>query len=110
MNLQRKRLASDYSIEIISFIIKCCKLFVKKYERQVSHMNKSIHTVHNKNGWQNKFEKVPKAIDTYLTKQDAQRAGRLIAKQNNSEHVIHGLNGKIQSKNSYGNDLYPPRG
>ena len=73
-------------------------------------MNKNVHTVHNKNGQQNKFENVSKAINTYSTKQDAQKAGRLIAKQNNSEHIIHGLNGRIQSKNTYGKDPFPPRG
>ncbi len=73
-------------------------------------MNKNVHTVHNRIGWQNKFENASKAINTYDTKQDAQRAGRLIAKQNNSEHIIHGLNGRIQSKNTYGKDPYPPKG
>lgn len=73
-------------------------------------MNKNVHTVHNKNGWQNKSGNSSNAINTYATKQDAQKAGRLIAKQNNSEHIIHGLNGRIQSKNTYGKDPYPPRG
>lgn len=73
-------------------------------------MKKNVHTVHNKNGWQNKFENAPKAINTYSTKQDAQKAGSLIAKQNNSEHIIHGLNGRIQSKNTYGKAPFPPRG
>lgn len=73
-------------------------------------MNKNVHTVHNKNGWQNKYENALKPINTFSNKQDAQKAGRIIAKQNNSEHIIHGLNGRIQSKNTYGNDPYPPRG
>ena len=40
---------------------------------------------------------------------DAQSVGREKAMQNNSEHIIHGLNGRIQNKNSYGNDPCPPR-
>ena len=48
-------------------------------------------------------------IGTYNTKQEAQNAGKLLAQSNHCEHIIHGLNGRIQNKNSYGNDPFPPR-
>jgi len=58
-------------------------------------MGKNVHTVHNKNGWQNKIENVAKPIGTFSSKIEAQSVGRKIAKQNSSEYIIHGLNGKI---------------
>ena len=36
--------------------------------------------------------------------------GREIARNQRSEMVIHGRNGQIQDKNSYGNDPFPPKG
>ena len=32
-------------------------------------MNKNVHTVHNKNGWQNKYENALKPINTFSNKQ-----------------------------------------
>ncbi len=37
-------------------------------------------------------------------------AGRDIARKNRSENVIHGHDGKIRDKDSYGNNPYPPKG
>ena len=69
----------------------------------------NIHTVHNSNGWQNKYENISMPIGTYNTKQEAQNAGKLLAQSKHCKHIIHGLNGRIQNKNSYGNDPFPPR-
>ncbi|MDG6135643.1 DUF2188 domain-containing protein [Lactococcus petauri] len=33
-----------------------------------------------------------------------------IAKNKNSEMFIHGRNGQIRERNSYGNDPFPPKG
>lgn len=40
----------------------------------------------------------------YLTQADAARAGRREAKQRRVDLVIHGRNGRISSKDSYGNE------
>ena len=60
--------------------------------------NKNVHTVHNKEDGRKRYEN-----------SEEQAAERERAIKNNSEHVIHGLNGRIQNKNSYGNDPFPPR-
>jgi len=39
----------------------------------------------------------------------ASDAGRKVAKQNQSELVIHRPNGQIRDKDSYGNDSCPPK-
>ena len=38
----------------------------------------------------------------------SKRAGRSIAKREQSEHSVHGRDGQIREKNSYGSDLNPP--
>lgn len=49
---------------------------------------------------------------SYVTQ--TQEQGRLKARdlaiKNQSEVLLHGVNGKIRAKDSYGNDPYPPRG
>ena len=44
------------------------------------------------------------------TQKDAISYARNIAINNSSEVVIHGRDGKIRDKNSYGNDPFPPKG
>ena len=43
-------------------------------------------------------------------KQDAVDAGRKISQNQGTEFFIHGKDGKIQNKDSHGNDPYPPKG
>lgn len=44
------------------------------------------------------------------TQKEAIERAREIAINQQAEVVIHGANGKIREKNSYGNDPYPPKG
>ena len=44
------------------------------------------------------------------TQKAAMQAAREIAKNQHSEVLVHGVNGQIRQKNSYGNDPFPPRG
>lgn len=43
-------------------------------------------------------------------KQDAVDAGRKFSQNQGTEFYIHGKDGKIQNKDSHGNDPYPPKG
>lgn len=43
------------------------------------------------------------------TKQEAEKIARQIAKREGVEVIIQGKDGKIQSKDSYGNDPNPPK-
>jgi len=43
------------------------------------------------------------------TKAGAEKAGREIARNQGTELFIHGRNGKIQDRDSYGNDPCPPK-
>ena len=44
------------------------------------------------------------------TQKDAIIAAKTIAINQKSEVIIHGTNGRIRAKDSYGNDPCPPRG
>ena len=44
------------------------------------------------------------------TQREAIEKAKEIAKNQNSELLIHGKNGQIRERNSYGNDPYPPKG
>lgn len=71
---------------------------------------KQIHTVRRPGGWGNKSAGATKVAKIFTTKAQAQAAGRKTAINQKAEHVIHNLDGKIGSLNSYGNDPHPPKG
>lgn len=71
---------------------------------------KQVHTVHRPGGWGNLKAGASRVGKIYATKAQAQAAGRKVAVNQKAEHIIHNLNGKIGSRNSYGNDPHPPRG
>lgn len=72
--------------------------------------NKNQHVTPHKDGWQVKGENNSKATKVTDTKAEAVDAAREIARNQGSELVIHGKDGKIQSKDSHGKDPYPPKG
>ncbi len=67
------------------------------------------HVVPLGNGWAVKGEGTKKFTLITETQRDAITVARGIAKNNKSELVIHGRDGKIRDKDSYGNDPNPPK-
>jgi uncharacterized protein YdaT len=73
-------------------------------------MGKNQHvTKHPDGGWQVKGAGNEKATKVTETQKQAIDAAKEIAKNQHSEVVIHGTDGKIRDKDSYGNDPIPPR-
>jgi len=71
---------------------------------------KSQHVVPTPDGrWGVKGEGNSRFTKVTNTKSEAQKIGKDIAINQSSELVIHGRNGRIQDKDSYGNDPFPPR-
>lgn len=68
------------------------------------------HVVPHPDGWAVKSEGATKATRVTKTQQESADIAREIAKNQGSEMIIHGKDGKIRQKNSYGNDPYPPEG
>lgn len=73
--------------------------------------NDSHHVVPNsKGGWDVKRSGSSKASVHTETKKEAVEIGRNISINQETEFVIHGKDGKIQQKDSHGNDSFPPKG
>ena len=51
-----------------------------------------------------------KATSLYDTQAEAIERGREIARNQKSELLIHGRDGRIRERDSYGNDPFPPKG
>jgi hypothetical protein len=64
---------------------------------------------HPEGGWQTKKEGNERASGRFDIKQDAVDAAIQQAKREGTEVVVQGRDGKIQSKDSYGQDPNPPK-
>jgi uncharacterized protein YdaT len=62
------------------------------------------HVTPHPDGWQVKGAKAKKATQIFSTQKEAIEKATEIAKNQQSEVVIHRKNGKIRDKKSYGND------
>lgn len=72
-------------------------------------MNKNQHVVKVNNKWNVKGAGNSRATKTFDTQKEAIEFAKQTAKNQKSEVVIHGRDGKIRDKDSYGNDPNPPK-
>lgn len=72
-------------------------------------MGKNQHVTKHPEGWQVKGAGNEKATKVTETQKQAIEVAKEIAKNQKSEVVIHGTDGKIRDKDSYGNDPVPPK-
>ena len=70
---------------------------------------KNKHVVHLGNGWAVKGAGNERLTVITETKREAVEAARDIARNNHSELFIHGKDGRIQDRDSYGNDPHLPK-
>jgi len=69
-----------------------------------------IHVVHNPDGgWDSKREGASRASKHFDTQKEALETSRDTARRDKTELSIHGRNGKIREKDSYGKDTCPPK-
>ncbi len=73
-------------------------------------MGKNQHIVPHGDKWAVRGEGNERPSSVHDTQRQAIDVGREIARNQRSELFIHGENGKIRERDSYGNDPYPPRG
>lgn len=72
--------------------------------------NKNQHVVPHTGGWAVKGAGNQKATSVHSTQREAIGAARETARNQGSEMLIHGENGRIRERNTYGNDPFPPKG
>ena len=65
-----------------------------------------VHVVPGDKGWRVEIEGSGRARSTHQTQAEGRQAAREIARRSKREVLIHGRNGRIRDRNSYGND--PP--
>jgi hypothetical protein len=71
---------------------------------------KNQHVVPHSNGWAVKGEGNTKASSVHQTQRAAESAARQSAVRTGSEVLIHGRDGRIRERNTYGQDPFPPKG
>ncbi len=73
-------------------------------------MGKNQHVIPHPDGWAVKGEGNIQPTSIHSNQQDAIDTAREIARNQKAELIVHGLDGKIRHRDSYGNDPFPPRG
>lgn len=71
---------------------------------------KGQHVVPSASGWSVQRAGASRASSTHATQQEAIAAATRIARNQGTELYIHGRDGRIRERNSYGNDPHPPKG
>jgi ketosteroid isomerase-like protein len=72
-------------------------------------MPKNIHVVPGDGEWSVTVEGDGRS-SRFSTQHEAMEVGRRLAKANRSEHIVHGRDGRIRQRDSFGRDPFPPRG
>lgn len=71
---------------------------------------KAQHVIHSDGRWAVKRAGATKASRVFTTQKEAVNYAHTLAKNNKTELFIHGKNGLIRERNSFGADPYPPKG
>lgn len=71
---------------------------------------KNQHVVPHDGGWAVRGAGNGRATSVHNTQREAIGAARETAIRQGSEMLIHGENGRIRERNTYGNDPHPPKG
>ncbi|HEV2746448.1 MAG TPA: DUF2188 domain-containing protein [Allosphingosinicella sp.] len=71
---------------------------------------KGQHVVPSKGGWSVMKAGSPRATSTHTTQAEAIQAATKIAQNQKTELYVHGRDGRIRERNSYGDDPHPPKG
>jgi len=68
------------------------------------------HVVRHKDGWAVRGAGSQRATSVHPTQRAAVDVAREIARAQRTELFVHGRDGRIRERDSYGNDPHPPKG
>ena len=71
---------------------------------------KNQHVVPHNGDWAVRGAGNSRATSVHQTQEQAIARAREIARNQQSELLVHGRNGRIRERDSYGNDPFPPAG
>lgn len=72
--------------------------------------SKNIRVMKHEDGWQAKRDGARRAGGVFQTQAEAIAAARQTAQNERGELFIHGRDGRIRERDSFGNDPFPPKG
>ena len=72
--------------------------------------DKNVHVTPHDGRWAVEHEDSQRVSSLHDTQAEAEAAGRVTARREQVEFYLHGRDGQIRGRDSYGNDPYPPRG
>ena len=72
--------------------------------------HKNVHVVPHEGHWDVIREGATRPLSIHDDQQRAFEAGRLAAQRSHGEVFLHGEDGRIRERNTYGDDPYPPEG
>jgi uncharacterized protein DUF2188 len=72
-------------------------------------MGKNLHVVPRDGEWAVRRDGNERATSVHSTQQEAREEAKRIAKRERTEVVIHGADGRIRDRDSYGRDPLPPK-
>ena len=79
--------------------------------KEITMSNPSIHVVPSPNGgWDIKKDGAERRSGHEATQNEAIARAKELAQKQKTELLIHGKNGQIRQKFSYGSDPFPPKG
>jgi len=111
LGVQRPRPECFWPVDALDLANRLISEKTRKREVNMPKKTGSHHVVPNANGgWDVKKSGASRSSGHFDKKQDAIDAGRKISRNQGTEFYIHGKDGKIQNKDSHGNDSYPPKG
>lgn len=79
-------------------------------QKERSKMSKNQHVTPRQGQWAVQGEGNSRATSIHDTQAEAIDTAREIARNQQSELLIHGRDGQIRARDSYGNDPFPPKG
>jgi hypothetical protein len=71
---------------------------------------KNQHVVPHENGWAVRGAGNARATSVHTTQAEAIGRARDIARNQETEMLVHGRNGQIRERDSFGPDPFPPKG
>jgi hypothetical protein len=81
-----------------------------KTKKSRTMKRKEVHVVPQGQEWEVKLSSSKTPHSTFRLKAEAEKAGTALARELETELVIHKKDGTIAEKNSFGNDPVPPKG
>ncbi len=70
---------------------------------------KPVHVVPHEGDWAVEREGNQRPSSVHRTQAEAEQAGRTTTRRDQTEFNLHGRDGRIREKDSYGNDPNPPK-